>query len=338
VNRLVARVGYFRVAAVLIGCALVLEIFRNRAFAPGSSGRVACTWGEIAFFAAAALPFLAGRARAQTVVGSRSMRLHHDSWGDGPALVLLHAGICDSRMWQPNLARLGAGRRLITYDMRGCGRSSWQAGGAFSHVDDLVALLDYLAIERAALVGASQGARVALEAALEHPGRVGALCLVAPGIRAWDWSQQIAAYNEREDVLLQEGDLEGVVELNLRTWVDGPSRDPDVVDPAVRALVGQMQRRIVDLWLEASAMAGEPGPERPLDPPARERLQEIAVPALVVLGSVDQPDIGRIGALLGAEIPGARSVTIDGVAHLPSLEQPDAFDELVDSFLSNLAG
>ena len=337
-SRLAARMGYYRVAAALIGCALALEILRTQAFAPGSFGRVACTWGEIAFFAAAALPFLAGRARVQKAVGSRSMQLHHDSRGDGPALILLHAGICDSRMWQPNLSRLGTDRRLVTYDMRGCGRSSWQTSGAFSHVDDLVALLDHLAIERAALVGASQGARVALEAALEHPGRVGALCLVAPGIRAWDWSQQIAAYNEREDELLQEGDLDGVVELNLRTWVDGPSRDPAAVDPDVRALVGQMQRRIVDLWVEASAVAGEPGPERPLDPPARTRLQEIAVPTLVVLGSLDQPDIGRTGGLLGAEIPGARAVTIDGVAHLPSLEQPDAFDELIDSFLAALPG
>jgi 3-oxoadipate enol-lactonase len=294
--------------------------------------------GEVAFFAAAVLPFLAGRARAQKVVASRSMQLFHASRGDGPALVLLHAGICDSRMWRPNLDRLGAGRRLVTYDMRGCGRSDWQAGGAFSHVDDLLALLDHLAIERAALVGASQGARVAFEATLEQPGRVSALCLVAPGMRAWDWSQQIEAYNEREDELLQEGDLDGVVELNVRTWVDGPSRDPGAVDPAVRTLVGQMQRRIVDLWLEACAVAGEPGPERQLDPPARERVQEIAVPTLVVLGSVDQPDIGRIGALLGAEIPGARSVTIDGVAHLPSLEQPDTFDELVNSFLRAPAG
>jgi pimeloyl-ACP methyl ester carboxylesterase len=99
-----------------------------------------------------------------------------------------------------------------------------------------------------------------------------------------------------------------------------------------------MQRRIVDLWLEVLAETGEPGPELELDPPLRSRLSEIAVPTFVVLGSADQPDIGRIGALLGAEIAGARSATIDGAAHLPSLEQPETFDELVVSFLGTAAG
>ena len=61
---LVERIGYFRVAALLVGCALVLEIVGSRLFAPGSFGRVACTVGEVGFFASAALPFLAGRARA----------------------------------------------------------------------------------------------------------------------------------------------------------------------------------------------------------------------------------------------------------------------------------
>jgi pimeloyl-ACP methyl ester carboxylesterase len=69
------------------------------------------------------------------------------------------------------------------------------------------------------------------------------------------------------------------------------------------------------------------------DPPARERLGEIAVPTLVVVGNEDVPDMAEIAALLESSIPGARRVVIEGAGHLPSLERPDAFDEAVLPFL-----
>ena len=59
-KELAGRIGHLRLAALLVGCALVLEVLRTQAFAPGSAGRVACTIGEIAFLAAAALPFRTG--------------------------------------------------------------------------------------------------------------------------------------------------------------------------------------------------------------------------------------------------------------------------------------
>ncbi len=260
-----------------------------------------------------------------------SAHLFHDRRGAGPAVVLLHAGVADSRMWEPNRARLGAGRTLVTVDLRGFGRSPWGTG-PFSHPSDVLAVLDELGVAQAAVVGASFGGAVALDLALAYPERVSALALAAPALGGWDWSPDQRAFGRQEDELLEAGDLEGAVELNVRRWVDA-GRSPDRVDPGVRSLVAEMQRHAFELALEAFSTETEPGPELELEPPAAGRLHEIRCPALVVLGTLDVPDMLAIGARLETGLPDVRVETLAGVAHLPNLESPAAFDELVSSFL-----
>jgi pimeloyl-ACP methyl ester carboxylesterase len=258
--------------------------------------------------------------------------LHHEVAGDGAAVVLLHAGVCDSRMWEPNRASLGDGRRLVIPDLRGFGRSEWGTG-PYSHVDDVIDLLDRLGIEQAAFAGASFGGRVAIDVALEHPSRVTALLLAAPALGGWDWSAEVRAFGEREDELLDGGDVPGAVELNLRMWVDGPARGPSDVDRALRGFVGEMQRRAFELALEAFAAEPFPGPERALDPPAAGRLGAIRVPTLVAVGELDVQDMRSIAAAVAGGVQGGRLEVIAAAAHLPSLERPDVFDELAAGFL-----
>ncbi len=236
------------------------------------------------------------------------------------------------------MPEVGAGHRAVTYDMRGSGRSPWTRSGAFSHVDDLVAVLDAAGLEQATLVGASHGGKVAVDAALERPDRVSALFLVAPALGGWDWSEPIEAYGRLEDELFEAGDLGACVELNLRTWVDGPARSADEVDPRVRARVGEMQRRILDLYAGALAAGIEPGPERRLDPPAVTRLEDVAAPAAVMVGEHDQPDMLEIGAVLAARIDGVVVETVPGAAHLPSMERPEEFVASLRRFLGRHAG
>jgi len=204
-------------------------------------------------------------------------------------------------------------------------------------VDDLAAVIDRAGLERATLVGASHGGKVAVDAALELPDRVSALLLVAPALGGWDWSEPIEAYGRLEDELFEAGDLDACVELNLRTWVDGPGRSAGDVDVGMRARVGEMQRRVLDLYLAARAAGIEPGPERRLDPPALTRLEDIAAPTLVVLGEHDQEDMLEIGAALAARVDGAALVNVPGAAHLPSMERPDEFAEILRRFLGREA-
>jgi pimeloyl-ACP methyl ester carboxylesterase len=99
----------------------------------------------------------------------------------GPPAVFLHAGVADRRMWQDQIAAFAPGRRVVAYDRRGFGETRGQPE-TFSHLDDLLAVLDQLGIASAVLVGCSQGGRIAIDFALTHPDRVAGLFLAAPAV------------------------------------------------------------------------------------------------------------------------------------------------------------
>jgi pimeloyl-ACP methyl ester carboxylesterase len=248
--------------------------------------------------------------------------------GEGPAVVLIHEGICDSRMWDPQWETFRRSHRVLRYDLRGFGRSPI-GPGSFSHARDLLELLTQQGIESASLVGVSMGGRIALEVALARPDLVEALVLVGSGLPGHDWSAEMNAVDEAEEAALGRGDLDAAVEVSLRTWVDGPRRRPEDVDPAVRALVAEMQRRAYELQLPV----WETAEEQPLVGDLAERLGEIAVPTLVLVGEEDIQDIQEIADRLVRELPDARRASIADTAHVPSLERPREFDELVLGFL-----
>jgi len=259
------------------------------------------------------------------------MELYAEVAGEGPAIALVHAGVCDSRMWDPQWETFRRSHRVLRYDLRGFGRSPLEAG-RYSHARDLIALLERHGLEPASLVGVSLGGRVTLETAVARPELVDALVLVGPGLPGHGWGDDLAAAWEDEEAALEAGDLDAAVEVNLRTWVDGPRRSPEDVEPRVRTAVAEMQRRAFELQLPFE----ESAEEEPLVPDLAERLGEVAAPTLVVVGDEDVPDMHAIADRLVAEIPGARRATIAGAAHVPSLERPAEFDELVLDYLGSV--
>jgi pimeloyl-ACP methyl ester carboxylesterase len=221
---------------------------------------------------------------------------------------------------------------VLRLDLRGFGQTPLEPG-SFSNARDLLDTLDEHGVDRAALVGVSLGGRVVLEAALARPELVSALVLVAPGLPGHDWTEETRAGWAAEEAALEAGDLDEAVEVNLRMGVDGPRRRPEDVDPAVRERVGVMQRRALELQVPV----GDDADEELLVPDLVERLGELNVPTLVVVGDEDRPDMQAIAERLAREIPGARSATIAGTAHVPSMERPREFDELVLPFLRETA-
>jgi len=255
--------------------------------------------------------------------------LHYELAGQGPPVVLLHEGIADSRMWEPQWRTFPARHRVVRYDMRGFGESP-APSGSFSHARDLVDLLDGLALGPAALVGVSMGGAVALDVAIARPDLVSALVLVGSGLRGHEFSAETDAGWTEEDAALERGDLDAAVEVNLRMWVDGPHRSPEDVDPDVRRRVGEMQRRAFELWQSGDQEATLES----LDPEWQTRLGEIRVPTLIAVGELDRPEMHEIADRLEAEIPNTRRAVIEGTAHVPSMERPAEFDELVLGFLA----
>jgi 3-oxoadipate enol-lactonase len=251
--------------------------------------------------------------------------------GGGPELVLVHEGICDSRMWDVQWEPWSRSFRLLRMDLRGFGRTPFEPG-AFAHARDVIEVIEQHGFGPTALLGVSLGGRVALEVALARPELVSALVLVAPGMPGHKWSEGLRAQWAEEEKAFEAGDLDGAVEASLRTWVDGPRRNPEDVDPVVRALVGEMQRRAYELQ-----SAVDEDEEELFVEDVAQRLGDVRAPTLVIVGEEDQPDMHAIAKRLAAEIPGARLETIADTAHVPSMERPREFDELVLPFLREAA-
>jgi pimeloyl-ACP methyl ester carboxylesterase len=254
------------------------------------------------------------------------VRLAYDVTGDGPPVALLHAGIVDRGMWDDVVPLLADSFKVIRFDARGFGESSRAPSGSFARWDDLFAVMDAAGVQRADLVGVSQGAETALDATVTTPDRVDHLVLVGAGMSGWEFRDELKARWQAEVEAWERGDLEGCAEISMGSWFDGPTRTPDDVDPALRRRAFEMQRRAIDLEND-DARATSP------EPPSSERLGEVTAPTLVAVGELDQPDMIAIAEKLAAGIPGARHELLPGVAHLPPMEQPVQFAALVRDFL-----
>jgi 3-oxoadipate enol-lactonase len=252
----------------------------------------------------------------------------HDVHGEGPPVVLLHAGVSDSRLWEPQLDSFAQSHTVLRVDLPGFGNSPLETNPV-SFRGAVRDAMDTEGIDRAALVGVSLGGNTALELTLESPERVSALVLVGAGLPDHEWSDEVTSFWAAEEEALERGDLDAAVDANLRTWLAGSRRRLEDIDPAQRELVGEMQKQ---------AFRQQRGHEDVrmlrLDPPESERLAEVKVPTLVVTGDEDVADIHRIADRLAAGIPGAERATIAAAAHLPSLERPEEFDRIVLGFLA----
>lgn len=255
--------------------------------------------------------------------------LYYEIAGEGYPLLLLHAGIADSRMWDDQFPIFAQHYRTLRYDLRGYGQTRWEAG-SFATYEDPAALFNALDVQKAHVIGISYGSKIALDFALAHPELVASLVLVAPSVGGTQPSEQIRRFFQEEDDLVEKGDLQGATELNLRFWVDGPQRTPDQMNPTVRQRVYDMQ------YLAFTIPIPEGEDEQELQPPAITRLAEVRVPTLIIVGDLDLSEKLELTEQLAANIPGARREIIAGTAHMVSMEQPQEFNRIVLDFLSEL--
>jgi 3-oxoadipate enol-lactonase len=154
----------------------------------------------------------------------------YDVHGEGPAVALVHAGVADSRMWEPQLRSFPAAHKVVRVDLPGFGKSPIESN-PISLRGSILEALDAADVDRAAIVGTSLGGATALELALDSPERVSALVLVGPGLDGHQWSTEVEAFGEEEEEALARGDLDAAVETNLRMWLVGPRRRVEDIDP-----------------------------------------------------------------------------------------------------------
>lgn len=259
-------------------------------------------------------------------------KLWYEIGGEGDTLVLIHAGIVDSRMWDDQWDAFTERYRVVRFDQRGFGRSD-PAQGPVSRRADLLQLLDGLGVERAALLGCSLGGETAVDVALEHPERVEALIVASATPSGFELQGAPPRYVMEMIEAMQKGDVERATDLQIRISVDGPFREPEQVSSSVRQRAAEMNRLPMKL---GTAFVADGQPLDPLDPPAATRLMEIRLPTLILAGALDDPEILRAADLMASEIQGAQKVLIPNSAHLQNMENPELFNQTVLSFLGTL--
>lgn len=248
-------------------------------------------------------------------------RVYYEASGKGPAVVLIHGGLVDSRLWDAQMKPLSKHYRVVRFDIRGYGRSPAPAVEYYPH-EDLRALLDYLKIDKATLVGLSLGGIVAADFALEYPARVERLVLVDSGLRGDKQPPDEKASNARR-IGKSEGP-EKYFEAFLQADMLAGVRDR----PKAREAMHQMM--VENYKADAYIRAGLPqSPE----PPTIQRLEQIKQPTLVIVGSLDGKNLQNIADTLAARIPGARKVVIRGASHHPPVETPKEFNRVLLDYL-----
>jgi pimeloyl-ACP methyl ester carboxylesterase len=288
----------------------------------------------VILFAAWAFAWLTTNSRSQSpdftghgFAPVEGTRLYYEVKGKGPAVVLIHGGQLDSRMWDDQFDVLAKQFTVIRYDVRGFGGSA-QLDKVYCDADDLGGLLDYLEVKRAHLVGLSLGGRIAVDFAVAHAKRVDSLTLAGPGLAGHEapgaeevelrmWNLIKAARDDGPDKVTQ-------------MWLKDPFMAPAMEQPRLAARLQRLTRENAHCWLRNPVLQRSP------QPLAAKRLNDIKVPTLLILGERDVPQIKATVETLEKGIKGSQKVVIKGAGHMVNMEKVEEFNEALLGFLSKL--
>ena len=255
--------------------------------------------------------------------------LYYEIAGEGQPLVLIHGGLVNSGLWDDQFDVFAQRYRVLRYDVRGFGQSA-APNQPYSNYADLKQLLDFFGIDKAYLVGLSMGGSIAIDFTLAYPDHVAALIPVGPGVSGTPPSEYVRQGWADVSAAYDRGEKDVAVELSLRLWTDGPNRTPEQVNPLARERIRAMTAHEFALPDYADNLL------QGLEPPAYDRLGEIHVPTLLIVGGDDVPPIFETIDKLAAEVAGAKKVVIPGAAHHLNVEKPDEFNRVVLEFLGSL--
>jgi pimeloyl-ACP methyl ester carboxylesterase len=261
-----------------------------------------------------------------------SAQIYYEMAGKGTPFVMIHAGVADSRQWNNEFAFFAGGHQVVRYDLRGYGRSE-PVEGEFRHLGDLVSVLDTLELqEPLILMGCSMGGGLAMDFVLTYPSRAKALIMVGSAPSGLELDVPTPAKFAEAEKAFEAGDLDLVCEIETQIWFDGTDRTPEQVDQEMRSLAYEMNRKALEY--EARGL-GKRLPNT--DTPAFDRLTDLAIPVLIIVGAQDTPYILAAADYMIEQLPSARKIVIEDAAHLPNMEHPDQFQIIVKEFLESLS-
>lgn len=256
-------------------------------------------------------------------------RLRYRDEGTGPAVLLVHGWLLNLTMWDELADALSVQFRVIRWDRRGFGESAGTPSLA-ADITDGLRLLRHLGVESRAVLGMSQGCRIALSIAEAAPAMTTALVLDgAPpldGLPDRQWRNETPVFEYR--ALLVERGIAALREL----LAGHPLLQLTTPEPAMASRMRGMLESYAGADLLALPAAPPPGPA-PAVP--QDRFARLALPALVLNGANDTEQRRRIGALLAELLPNASHALVPGSMHMACWDNPAAYNETVRTFLAN---
>ena len=254
-------------------------------------------------------------------------RLYFQVAGTGHPIIFLHGFGGDTSLFDDQFDVFAQHCQVIRYDLRGFGKSDLPTFEPYCHYDDLQALLEYLGIVRVDLVGQSMGGAIAIDFALVHPAITRALILLDSTLGGFEHSREFDAWFGYLAAQANETGVEAARSQLIDTpLLESARAKADVARRLEQSFAGYSGWH----WINED-------PESSLEPPAIQRLEQIRVPTLIITGERTDPDLRSIADLLQARIPNARKHILDGVGHVPNMEDPQTVNKIVLDFLASLS-
>ena len=250
-------------------------------------------------------------------------RLYYETAGEGEVIVLVHGFSVDTRMWDAQFASLAEHYRVVRYDMRGFGQSALPDEKAYDPCVDLLALLDFLNIEKVSLIGLSLGGWVVLDFAVAYPERVRALVCADAALMGFEWK------NGRPSTLPVEVAQTRGIEAAKQYWMGSALFSAALRNPRVLRKLDEM----------VSTYSGwhwtHENPQIMADEPTIYNLKNISCPTLVLVGEHDTEDFRSIADILAQDIPDSEFFMIENAGHMSNMENPQRFNEILVNFLAH---
>jgi 3-oxoadipate enol-lactonase len=263
-------------------------------------------------------------------VEAGQLKIYCEQTGEGPSVLLVHAGLQDHLMWQSQVDALKDDFQVTVIDLPGHGQSTGN-DTLILIADVLAAVLDQLKIEKTSVIGLSYGSSSTADLMLAYPERVEKIVLVSPGLTGWEEVLKFDTVSGRYFAMLDSAfakkDDKKTAEIFTKAWCDGPFREPAEVNTDVRNYIlkttyDNLTKHDDDTWGNFSKNT------------AAERLGMVKQNVLIIYGDKDIPSIRPVSEYYHRSIPGSHLVEIKNVAHMLNMEEPEQFNKIIRDFLT----
>ena len=256
--------------------------------------------------------------------------LYYEEAGEGIPLILVHGHSLDCRMWDGQFYVFARNYRTIRYDLRGYGKSSPQSEDyQFTHVEDLVALMDSLHIDKAHIVGLSLGGYVGTDMLGWFPERMLSAVLASGNLRKSKGPSQPMTSDE---AALRDKEISALkargVDAMKKEWFEGLVASGGTLRDSIREPLWKM----INDWDAWQPLHKEVRVTAGMDAFEELKKKRPEVPVLILEGCSENNRFPEHPEILDY-LPNAKMMVIDDCGHMLNMERPKEFNHILNEFL-----